>query len=368
MATLRKRKSGQGYIYHVDFRVKGRRYRVSTKTADRKIALQVLQDIQGKIARGTFNLLEYEKRDISLNDFLIDYFDQINGSKAASTIALEGHHTRRFVETVGNLNMRSIDIKILDLWKSKRLEEVRPVTFNIERRSMRAIFNVAKRWGYIDENLIPRVQKARVEEKRLFLRDDELARIFAAMDKEIASTNGEEERDVLIQFRLFVEFLLYTGLRREEGIKLRWSEIDLDHGVIAVVKSKDKKVRRVPLTRRGRQILQVLGPDLFSRLTMDFVTRKFGAYCVNEDLVGFKLHSLRHTFATKLIDAGVDVLTVSKLLGHSNINTTLIYAKVQLPVLERAVNMLERPLLQLTSGKAPPHVIERPSQRKSRHD
>jgi integrase len=74
----------------------------------------------------------------------------------------------------------------------------------------------------------------------LFLRDDELARIFAAIDKETATTDDEEERKVLIQFRIFVEFLLYTGLRREEGIKLKWSDIDLVHGVIAVVKSKDK--------------------------------------------------------------------------------------------------------------------------------
>ena len=57
-------------------------------------------------------------------------------------------------------------------------------------------------------------------------------------------------------------------------------------------------------------------------------------------LVAFKLHSLRHTFATRLIELGVDVLTVSKILGHSDINTTMVYAKVQRQTMQNAVARL----------------------------
>jgi site-specific recombinase XerD len=57
-------------------------------------------------------------------------------------------------------------------------------------------------------------------------------------------------------------------------------------------------------------------------------------------LKGFKLHSLRHTFATRLIELGVDVLTVSKILGHSDIKTTMVYAKTQFSVMQKAINKM----------------------------
>jgi integrase len=146
---------------------------------------------------------------------------------------------------------------------------------------------------------------------------------------------------MFVQFRMFVEFLLQTGLRREEGLNLKWGDIDFIRNVIAVVKTKGREVRLVPLTFRCLEILKILGPQLFDRLNKNVVTKRFGKYCEAEELGGFKLHSLRHTYATKLIDAGVDILTVSRLMGHSDIKTSMIYAKAQLPVLERAVKMLE---------------------------
>lgn len=55
---------------------------------------------------------------------------------------------------------------------------------------------------------------------------------------------------------------------------------------------------------------------------------------------GFKLHSLRHTFATRLILLGVDIYTVSKILGHSDIKTSMVYAKTTLGTLQSAISRL----------------------------
>ncbi len=67
----------------------------------------------------------------------------------------------------------------------------------------------------------------------------------------------------------------------------------------------------------------------------------FAQICKKAKLTGFKFHSLRHAFATRLIDLGVDVLTVSKILGHSDIKTTMAYAKVRLETMRNAVNVFE---------------------------
>lgn len=62
------------------------------------------------------------------------------------------------------------------------------------------------------------------------------------------------------------------------------------------------------------------------------MSRKFGFYLDKAYLEGIKLHSLRHTFRMNLISQGVDIYTVSRLLGHSDIRTSLIYAKTRVDV------------------------------------
>jgi integrase/recombinase XerD len=56
---------------------------------------------------------------------------------------------------------------------------------------------------------------------------------------------------------------------------------------------------------------------------------------------GFKLHSLRHTFATRLVSAGVDIYAVKELLGHQDIRTSMVYAKADTETLQRAVDVLK---------------------------
>ena len=79
---------------------------------------------------------------------------------------------------------------------------------------------------------------------------------------------------------------------------------------------------------------------MFSPLSKQTVTRQFAGFLKDAGLQGFKLHSLRHTFATALVEREVDVVTISKLLGHADVKTTMIYAKMQLSVMRSAVEKL----------------------------
>jgi len=357
MACLRKIRTKTGFVYHIDYTYKGRRYVTSTKTSDLKIAQSILHDIQGKIARGTFNLLEYKQKDCSFSHFRDEYFQHAEGVKSERTIYLQRIHAEKFLKFAGDINLRSVDARLLDRWQGHTLQHVKPITFNTERRTLHAMFNVATKWGYIEKNPFSELRNLKVQERRRFLMDDELELLFNSIRTEAMNSRNAHHRAIHHKFGLYVELLLHTGMRREEGLRLRWQDIDFKKNLLYVIKSKSKQTRMIPLSRRAKEILLELGEELFAGFTPNLMTHKFIYFCEKAELVGFKLHGIRHTHATKLIDAGVDVLTVSKLLGHADIKTTMIYAKVQRPVLESAIRSLELSMQPMNQKLLPAKAV-----------
>ena len=341
MASLRKTKTKSGYTYWIDFYFQGTRHVLSTKTSEVRIAKRILKDIEGKIARGNFNLEDYEKKQICLSEFIKEYFRFAQTYKGARTVSLERNVINTFAKFSNDVNLRSIDGQLLDAWKAERLKNVRPATFNLELRTLKAIFNVAKRWGYLEINPTDQITKLKVEEQRLCMTDSELQTFFRKLREEEQAAKSFHRRENLSLLMKYYEFLLNSGIRRDEGLKLQRKNINSEQNIIFIEKTKNKETRIVPLTNRARDIIDSLDDDLFSRLSGSYVSHMFAQIATKANLVGFKLHSLRHTFATRLIDLGVDVLTVSKILGHSDIRTTMIYAKVRLEAMRNAVKLLE---------------------------
>jgi integrase len=342
MATLRKRSTKKGPVFDVDFVYKGKRYVKSTGTSDPRIAKQILHDIQGKIARGKFDLDVYERKHLKLSEFFEEYFSFAKSFKRASTIYNERSIAKAFVSFVGDCELGVLENpRLLDKWKAETLSNLSPATFNIRRRFLQAAFTVAVRWKYLEANPFKGLAKAPYSEKRLFMTDEELAEIFKLIDKDLQTLRVKKHIVFLTKFRMFLIFLLNTGLRRQEALSLAMKDIDFRRNAIYVVHSKTNYMRTVPLNNTALKVIQQLDENLFRKMNRNHVSRKFGSYVTAAKLEGFKLHSLRHTFATNLVARGVDIYTVSRLLGHSDIKTTLIYAKSNLAILERAVIKLE---------------------------
>jgi len=145
----------------------------------------------------------------------------------------------------------------------------------------------------------------------------------------------------LLKHRIILTLIYSAGLRRQEVINLKISDIDFERKTIHLHRSKYYKDRVVPLSEyisRGlKKYLEAEKPHiyLFNGKQAD------SCYSVNalnwlmrESLKGagikkkVNLHSLRHSYATHLLEEGINIVTVKELLGHSDVTTTMIYLHI----------------------------------------
>lgn len=215
-------------------------------------------------------------------------------------------------------------------------------------RLLSTILSAAVKWQVIFSNPCERVEVPKVTRKEAqYLDETQATHLLEALE------SAPEE------YRVMVTLLLYTGLRRGELCGLEWSDIDFETGLLTVARSslyvsgkgvfeddtKNQSSRRVLKISNGLiTILKVYrGHQRERRLQLgdqwqecgriftawngqpihpDTITTWFSVFVKKNHLPNITLHSLRHTNATLLIAAGVNVKTVSAHLGHSTIATT----------------------------------------------
>jgi integrase len=129
------------------------------------------------------------------------------------------------------------------------------------------------------------------------------------------------------------EFAIHTGFRLSEQYGLKWADIDFERRIITVRESKHGFSRRIPIN----DVLLSMLRDLRARATSDYVfahqngspkrtPREWFRKCLDEaNISNFTWHCLRHTFASRLVMAGVDLRTVQQLMGHKTIQMTIRY-------------------------------------------
>ncbi len=174
-----------------------------------------------------------------------------------------------------------------------------------------------------------------------------------------ASTTDEQKIKLTSDPWLFPQIAIYSGLRKGEILALQWQDIDFDNDLIYVTKSVahngDKPYVKKPKTEAGCRIVPLLAP-LKAKLSAsqgkptDYIIsdtgkspltkRRFETLYTNyQKNVGITAtaHQLRHSFATVAIENGVDIKSVSEILGHKQISTTLdIYTDFRKAAIERS--------------------------------
>lgn len=150
--------------------------------------------------------------------------------------------------------------------------------------------------------------------------------------------NGMIDSTNNLKHKLVIMFLYYAGLRLDEARNLRWRDIDFDREVIHLKTAKGDKERVIFLHKKLIDVLRMYGTKEEGPI---FVSQREGRY--NKRTIqqiiksaskkaGIKKnvtpHTLRHSFATHLLEAGADIRFIQQLLGHKDLKTTQIYTHV----------------------------------------
>jgi integrase len=198
---------------------------------------------------------------------------------------------------------------------------------------LKSIYTKAIEWEKASHNPMKKVKLFRESNaKERVLCHDEMNCLIKAASSHIKS--------ILI-------IALNTGMRRNEILSLKWGNIDFAKKYIYIEDSKNGKSRKVPINQMVMDALCNIDKSnewvFYNHYTNDNIKdikTGFKAACRRAGIDNLRLHDLRHTAATKMIEAGVDLVTVSKILGHSSIQMTMRYAHPTPENMQRAVNIL----------------------------
>ena len=247
----------------------------------------------------------------------------------------------------GDTKISSVDkvfiLKFIDYlqheYKTARGEHLAPKTAHKYFTCVRYALNEAVRNDIIQSNPCEKISKndkIKVPEStREFLTAEEVGRL-------IDTPTTSKVRNVFL-------FMCCTGLRISDAKSLRWSDIKTDsNGTrISKVMQKTQKPIEEPLSEQAQRFLPARGTAaadefVFSNLpTEPAMNRALKSWCKNAGIEkNVTLHVARHSFATLMITEGVDLYTTSNLLGHTDVKTTKIYAKIVDEKKTAAVNKL----------------------------
>lgn len=247
-------------------------------------------------------------------------------------------HTRWISPELGEVKIDRITrYQVEQLHQSMADQGLAASSCNHLVRVIRRAYNLAMEWGLVDKNPAAKITLFHEDNKRQrILTEDELQRLTAIL-------RSDNNRMVCY----VVLYLLSTGARLNEALKAEWKDIDRKGRTwtIPIRNAKSKKVRRVPLSDAALRVLDKLrtegrSPYLFvsprtgERLTeiakvWDRIRRK-------AEMPDLRLHDLRHTYASLLVNAGVPIYEVKEILGHSDIKITERYSHLAPETLQKA--------------------------------
>jgi site-specific recombinase XerD len=320
--------------YRAVYFYKGQKKRemVGSKSLARKVRQKRLTEI----AENRFFPESQRQKETLLSEMIDDMIQRAEGR----IIAMKDYkrYGRYWKEAFSGRTLNQITTGDIERYQAQRRKAVSPATVNREVKFLKRVFNVAMKDKLVTENPTDGVT--------LYKENNERTR-FLKCEEEIRLKD-----EIHPDYWPLVLFAINTGLRQAEQFKLRWENVSFTTGLITIPRSKNGKLRRVPMNETVRSILRELpsrgrsdlvfpskaiehkngthaGKVVGGETPLDarnFVHRVFQPALKRAEITDLHWHDLRHTFASRLVMKGVDIRTVQVLMGHASITMTMRYA------------------------------------------
>lgn len=338
---IRKWFGKKGITFFLDYYVDGYRKRESLGQITRKEAKLIMAQRQKEILEGKFWATKDYKR--------ISFFEICSEFLKWSSLHKRSYKRDcQFVKHLqlffGNISLYKINRKSIEnymAWRrGQNKQGGKPIsksTINKEVACLKKLFNKAIEWGKVKENPVSRIGMFRIEDKKpRFL--------------------SEEEFNNLMEFapdplKPIILVAVFTGMRRGEILNLTWKNVSFDLGLINVEHTKSNKAREIPMAKAVRDILWQLKKKSKSEHVFVFADKDgkpykeavrfwFDKAVKHAKIEDCTFHTLRHTFASNLVKANVNLKVIQELLGHSSLLITMKYAHLSPGLKEQAIEML----------------------------
>lgn len=266
---------------------------------------------------------------------------------APSTVGGYNRNINYFLDWLGN---QTLDNKCIQQY-TKHLQQTtnrNAISLNTLLRSVKIWLDWCYNEDYISTPIKVQYLKTSQQPKEIYS-DDDIKRLLK--NPKINSCSYSELR-CWCQCTLF----LTTGIRRSSLLNIRLEDINWHNNTIKLIHTKNKQIQYVSIPDETAKAIKLWmkyrvnnSEYLFTtirgtQLNENSITRDIATYNRSRGVSVTSVHAFRHTFATKLVQRGVDVFTVCKLLGHKDIQTTQIYLKgldVEQFVIKNRFNVLE---------------------------
>ena len=315
---------GQSYVLLVD--AGGQSRRVSLGPVSLKTVAEVRRECHARKANpepeatGASGRVAPLFRDFVEGAWKEAHFD---GYKPSTKKGVRSVLNRQLLPAFGSKPLDRITLEQIRRWFD-RFSRTAPGNANHALDLLRQIMNFAIARGHLDTNPARDVKRNPRQALTRFLSREEIARLHRVLDRQTRNSS-REQADI-------IRLLLLTGCRRSEIVRLSWSEVDRDRLVLADSKTGP---RTVPLNAQARRILERrprgASPFVFPSPRDPALPRSRNLsfwYRARREagIEDVRLHDLRHTHASHAVMNGVPVPVVARLLGHSDVRTTLRYA------------------------------------------
>jgi len=320
----------RGNYWCIDYYYQGRRIKKRI-SPDFETAKKVLRKTLSEIAENKYLDIKREKA-VNFEEF-IRQFKSIYASQKKSVESYYRNALVPLMKAFRNLYLHEITAMKVEEYKADRAKNVAPATVNRELALLKCVFNRAMEWGKATKNPVKGVKLFKENNKRdRYLSCEEVSTLLEHCPPKL---------------KAIVLFAINTGFRKGEIQNLQWQDVNYEQGYINIRDSKSGEGRKVPINQTVKKVLlserkHPKSPYVFcgeDGLPYNF-RKSFETAIKKSDILNFRFHDLRHTFASHLVMAGVDLNTVRELLGHKNIEMTLRYSHLSPDHKSRAVELL----------------------------